>query len=665
MKFRAEPKDVAIFIVFCFFLLYMCAIGVLNANSLATRGEFYGLLPFEAFMPRFIGSTLTLFILALVGIFTAVSSYFFDREKGFGFVAGKKDKGYSRWCKDREMKEVLKEIDPSADTIEHAGIAMISDGKKMWVDDGEEHSLIVGATGSGKTVIVAKPMIKILAKAGESMVVTDPKGELYEETGNLLKEKGYNVILLNFRDPQKGNAWNPMYLPYELYQQGNADKAIELLEDLALNILYDEKSGNSDPFWEKSGADYFTGLALGLFEDAEADQINLNSMNLMSSLGEERFGGPNNNYIKEYFNMKDPSRPAYVNASGTVYAPEDTKGGILSTFKQKVKLFSSRDNLSEMLSHSDFEMSDIGKKKTAVFMIVQDEKKTLHPLATIFIKQCYETLIDVAQESGGHLPYRTNFILDEFANMPPLKDVTTMVTAARSRHIRFNFIIQNYAQLTQVYGKENAETIKGNCNIMYLISNELAALEEISKMCGEVKSKEKDKTASTPLVTVSDLQRLSKFEIIILKMRKMPFKTKFKPDFEINWGKKYEKATYPVREKKEVKLFEIREFVKAKKKEKMAEILGDTNDEDPLMGSGMFSSMVPPMMPAANEGFNVDDLVRRIDAKIAELEAEEQREKEATIVSNPMRDTEVYEEKNAYDSETTDDAFFDDFFSDD
>ena len=665
MKFRAEPKDVAIFIVFCFFLLYMCAIGVLNANSLATRGEFYGLLPFEAFMPRFIGSTLTLFILALVGIFTAVSSYFFDREKGFGFVAGKKDKGYSRWCKDREMKEVLKEIDPSADTIEHAGIAMISDGKKMWVDDGEEHSLIVGATGSGKTVIVAKPMIKILAKAGESMVVTDPKGELYEETGNLLKEKGYNVILLNFRDPQKGNAWNPMYLPYELYQQGNADKAIELLEDLALNILYDEKSGNSDPFWEKSGADYFTGLALGLFEDAEADQINLNSMNLMSSLGEERFGGPNNNYIKEYFNMKDPSRPAYVNASGTVYAPEDTKGGILSTFKQKVKLFSSRDNLSEMLSHSDFEMSDISKKKTAVFMIVQDEKKTLHPLATIFIKQCYETLIDVAQESGGHLPYRTNFILDEFANMPPLKDVTTMVTAARSRHIRFNFIIQNYAQLTQVYGKENAETIKGNCNIMYLISNELAALEEISKMCGEVKSKEKDKTASTPLVTVSDLQRLSKFEIIILKMRKMPFKTKFKPDFEINWGKKYEKATYPVREKKEVKLFEIREFVKAKKKEKMAEILGDTNDEAPLMGSGMFSSMVPPMMPAANEGFNVDDLVRRIDAKIAELEAEEQREKEASIVSNPMRDTEVYEEKNAYDSETTDDAFFDDFFSDD
>ncbi|MFR5746411.1 MAG: type IV secretory system conjugative DNA transfer family protein [Romboutsia timonensis] len=145
-----------------------------------------------------------------------------------------------------------------------------------------------------------------------------------------------------------------------------------------------------------------------------------------------------------------------------------------------------------------------------------------------FIKQCYETLIDVAQESGGKLPFRTNFILDEFANMPPLKDVTTMVTAARSRLIRFTFIIQNFAQLTQVYGKENGDTIRGNCNLLYLISSEIAALEEISKMCGEVMSKEKDKTASTPLVTVSDLQRLSQFEIIVLRRRMFPYKQSFK-----------------------------------------------------------------------------------------------------------------------------------------
>ena len=675
MKFRADSRDVMIFGIFCLFLLYLCSIGVLNANSLATEGRFHGLLPFKAFTPQFIGATLTLFLLALVGIFAAVGSYFFDREKGFGFEFGKKDKGYSRWCKDKEMKAVLKEIDPRADEIMYGGIPIISDGKKMWVDDGEAHNIIVGATGSGKTQIVAFPMIRILGKAGESMILTDPKGELYENTAGMLKEKGYNIVVLNFRDPQRGNAWNPMNLPYTLYKEGNTDKAIELLEDLALNILYDEANKN-DPFWEKSGADYFTGLALGLFEDATEEQVNLNSMNLMSSLGEERFGGPNNNYIKEYFNMKDPSRPAYINASGTVYTAEETKQGVLATFKQKVKLFSSRDNLSEMLSYSDFDMKDIGRKKTAVFMIVQDEKKTLHPLATIFIKQCYETLIAVAQESGGHLPFRTNFILDEFANMPPLKDVTTMVTAARSRHIRFNFIIQNYAQLTQVYGKENAETIKGNCNIRYLISNELQALEEISKMCGEVKSKEKDKTASTPLVTVSDLQRMKWGEVIDIRLRMMPFKTKFTPEWKLNelgaWGKTYEKIDYPTREKKEVQLFDIREFVKAKKKEKMAEILGEDGGEEgmpignPLFGDSVFGSL-PPMGNPKDDSFNVDDLVKRIDAKIAELEEEERREKEQSEnkkSEDGKAEETVYKENKAYDKNTTDDAFFDDFFND-
>ena len=645
MRFKAEPRDVFIFVFFCIFLLLVCSIVVVNAAYIANYGYFYGLNPFTGFLPKYITATFVLFFLALIGIFTAVSSYFFERESGFGFSFGsKKNDGYARWAKKSEVKKQLVRVDPKAYKADAAGLVVINDGKEFWVDNGEAHNIVVGSTGSGKTQIVVFPMVHSLAKHGESMIITDPKGEIYENTANMLKERGYNIVLLNFRSPQNGNSWNPMALPYKLYKEGNTDKAIELLDDLALNILYEEKNGNADPFWEKSAADYFTGLALGLFEDATEEQINLNSMNLMSSLGEERFGGPNNNYIKEYFNSKDPSRPAYVNASGTVFSAEDTKQGVLSTFKQKIKLFASRDNLSEMLSYSDFDMKEIGRQKTAVFMIVQDEKKTLHPLATIFIKQIYETLIDVAQESGGKLPYRTNFILDEFANMPPLKDVTTMVTAARSRLIRFTFIIQNYAQLTQVYGKENAETIKGNCNIMYLISSELQALEELSKLCGEKKSKEKDKTASTPLVTVSDLQRLQKFETISLRLRTMPFKTKLVPNYEMDWGRKYDKATYPTREKREVELFDIREYVKDMKKKKMAEMMKNSESNEmtpnpmmggmnPLFGANPFAMNNPftrPAIPESNEdnGFNVDDLVKRIDAKIAELEEEEKREKE-------------------------------------
>ena len=647
----------------------------------------------------------------------AVKSYIFDHEKGFGFSVGsKKEKGYSRWATDNEFKKGLDVVNIKDHKIDAAGIALYSKKGKMWVDNGEDHYLVMGSTGSGKSVIVAKPMIKLLSKHDESFIATDPKGELYQETAEMLKEEGYNIITLNFRDPQNGNAWNPMSLPYQLYKEGNQDKAIELLDDLALNILHEEKSGNADPFFEKSAADYFTGLALGLFEDGTPEQINLNSINLMSSLGEEQFGGRNNNYIKEYFNGKDPSKPAYVNASGTVFTADETKQGIVSSMKQKIKIFSSRENLSEMLSYSDFDMRDIGRKKTAVFLIVQDEKKTLHPLATIFIKQCYETLIDVAQESGGKLPYRTNFILDEFANMPPLKDVTTMVTAARSRKIRFTFIIQNFAQLTQVYGKEEGDTIRGNCNLLYLISSEIAALEEISKMCGEVKSKEKDKTASTPLVTVSDLQRLNQFEIIVLRRRFFPYKTRFQTDFEVDWGKKYPQAGYPTREKREVQLFNIQDFVKEKKKEKM-EAMGSTFEPvgNPFAGANPFGGGNPfgganpfaanpfggglpsflneaPVEKKEDNSFNIDDLVKKIDAKIAEIEKEEEQTKETIVteekpvievepvneekvevVETPVEEkkettTQVVDNsqiKRMYEDNTDDDDFFDDFFADD
>ena len=658
LKFRADAKDIVIFVIFCIFLLYFIAIAVLNLATFANDGSFHGFNPLPAFSGEYIVYTLVLFGVALVAIMTSVSSYFFEMEKGIGVTTkSKKEKGYSRWSTEKEMKKNLKPVLPGAETSDVAGIPLINDGKKIWVDDGEYHNLIIGSTGSGKTEMIVQPMVKLLAKKGESMIITDPKGEIYERNANELREKGYNIVLLNFREPQKGNCWNPLTLPYELHKNGNQDKSIELLEDLALNILYDESSKGQDPFWEKTSADYFTGLALALFDDAKESEINLNSINVMTTAGEDKIG--NTTYIKEYFSGKDQASSAYINVASTIMAPNDTKSSILSVFKQKIKLFSSRENLSEMLSHSDFDMDDIGRKKTAVFIVVQDEKKTYHSLVTIFLKQCYETLIRVAQETGGKLPFKTNFILDEFANMPPLKDVTTMVTAARSRKIRFTFIIQNFAQLHQVYGKENGETIKGNCgNILYLISSELGALEEISKLCGEVKSKEKDKTASTPLVTVSDLQRLPQWTMIILRIREWPFKTKMTPNWKMvkenAWGKNYPNAEYPTREKQPVDVFNIKAFVDKKKEEKINKMLGEFNSSNSSsggstnpfppnpfgsspspfgpsnttspLGSGSTPSNAP--IPGVPDNFNVDDLVKRIDAKIAELEEEERREKE-------------------------------------
>ena len=727
MKFKVTPKDFTIFIVFCLFLLYLCAIAVLNFTAFFEDWEFFGLNPFPAFVGENLILTMLMFFIALLIIFTSVSSYIFEREKGgFGLkIKEKEEKGYSRWSKDKEIKEdgSVEHVLASERRVTAAGIPLINNGRDIWVDNGDYHNLVIGSTGSGKTQTIIKPMVNLLSKKGESMIITDPKGEIYEYSAEYLKEQGYKIIVLNFRDPRNGNAWNPLTLPYQYYKNNNVDKATELLDDVALNIIRDPNSKDT-PFWENSAADYFSGLALGLFMDAKEEAININSINYMSSVGEERFAS--GTYLKEYFHLKGEDSSAYIFASGTINAPKDTQGGITSTFRQKIRTFASREILSEMLSYSDFDMRDIGKEKTAVFMIIHDEKTTYHSLLTIFIKQCYETLIDVAKENGGKLPYRTNFLLDEFANMPPLKDVDSMVSAARSRDIRFTFIIQNFAQLNDVYGKEVAEVIKGNCgNWVYLISTEMAALEEISKMCGEVKSKEKDKTASMPLVTVTDLQKLKLFEAIIIRLRKYPFKTKLEPDFKMDWGINRTKAEFPIRKEKKVTLFDIKKYVSEEKRKQMLENPLENGMGLPGIGMTGMPPMHPGFSPFGGENpfakdenpfkspnpflkdtplsnDDIDKMIAEIDKKLKELDEEEEKEKKQEVkketkpkakievpkskieeVTTPSKKVEkkktskpkeiTKEPKINIDVDSvivndniiTDDEFFDDFFSDD
>lgn len=782
-KLKAKPQDWLIFAIFAVALWFIIAIFVNNINSFASTGSFAGLNPIPGMVNHF-SACLVFYIAAFIVIMTSLKDYFFEKEKGFGIKFGSKEENsFSRLRTEKEVKEVLQSVKLTDDTYDAAGVPIINDGKRMWVDNKESHNIIIGSTGSGKTQDIVHPMVKALARKGESMIITDPKGEIYEESASLLKQKGYKIVVLNFRDPQKGNCWNPLALPYQLYKNGNTDKAMELLDDVASNILYEE--GNKDPFWEKTAADYFVGLTLGLFEDAAPEQININSVSLMTSIGEEKFG-PRSTYIKEYFNGKDPSSAAYISASGTVFAPEDTKGSILSTMRQKIRIFASRENLSEMLSRSDFDMDTIGTQKTAVFLVIQDEKKTYHALATIFIKQCYESLIGAAQNlPGGHLTVRTNFILDEFANMPPLKDVTTMITAARSRWVRFTMIIQNFAQLDSIYGKENAQTIRSNCNnLIYLLTTELSALKEISELSGERRVKvgkgDKEHEETRPLITVSELQQMKENEAVLIRIRMGTAKVHLYPNWKTNWGyKKQDADPFVQRERQAISVFNLKDYMEKQKQNKYAEMINGGGSANPFGNSGgnvnPFANMsgVNPfaslfdstpnnkpevvketpvitqndinkpepkieVVPQSNESldnslnsvnnsvlkpeisekpmfnipnsninktlayedmnintpsnsmfsspFNVEDLVRKIDAKIAELEEEERREKEKiynstmknqstneilesdTIVNSTIEPKEIEVPKVVNSqiadmhSSVTDDQFFDEFF---
>lgn len=710
LKFRADHKDIVAYIWGCLLLLFVVAMLVVNLYHVADSelemvnnhiNWSFNIIP--AFFPPYLLYTIAFWILAVVVLTFSVSSRFFTTEKGFGIVQGKKEDGFGRFAKEEEYKkfENVKSVQITAKESTSAGFPLVYDKKKnlVYVDNGETHSLVIGATGSGKTQMVINPLVNLLAKKGESMVITDPKGEIYEQNGEMLRNLGYDVIVVNFRDPKEGSCWNPYTLPYKYYKEGNQDKANELLNDMAINIATDEKA--DDPFWTNSAADYLTGLSLGMFEDASEDEVSISTVNLMMTVGDEKIGA--STYLKEYFKMKDPAGPAAINALGTINAPQDTKNSIDSVLKQKIKVFAVTQNLAEMLSRSDFDMETIGERKTAVFMIIQDEKTTYHALATIFVKQCYESLIAVAQRHGGKLPVRTNFLLDEFANMPKFKDITTMITAARSRQIRMTMIIQNFAQLKQVYGNEDAETIRGNCgNILYLLTGELSALEEISKLCGDkiVKVGKDKKEETRPLITVTELQRFKQDEVLILKHRLPPLRTKFLPFWNTDFGNgknncEIPKANLTSHEQRPIKLFDIREFVKKKREEQRNEMFGQpsiggvssfpsnpfgSSNNNPFASNPFGNSMTSKPLdgtkvdnPFGNinspvskqdDELDIDEIVKKIDAKIKELEEEEKNnniaiENEEKSSLKPLVDEEKIDENKNISHDIMDDYFED------
>ena len=459
-----------------------------------------------------------------------------DRLEEQADIKNRNKKKGGNFATDSTIKSTMRHLDLSKDVYEFSGIPIIYDGgKNAFVEDSESHSLIIGSTGCGKTRRIVLPLINVLSKKSESFIATDPKGELYSATRDTLEKMGYKIFVLNFRNPLDGNSWNPLHLPYKYYQDGNVDKAVELLNDLGNSIFANKVSGD-DSFWSNSSIDYFIGLALALFEDAEREQeVNFNSIYNMSRVGEkvsrvEKVGDHARQIriIEDYFELHGENSLASISASGTVHAPNDTRGGILSTFQQGIRIYNANSGLSKMLANSDFNLFDIVNEKTAVFVIIQDEKSTYHPLASAFLKQSYEELVHMANSyPKGSLPKRINYILDEFANLPQIADMDNIITASRSRNIRMYLIIQGIKQLNSVYGDNVAEVIKGNCDYWYyMMSKELTLLKEISELCGTRQDDSSLLNINTPLVSVTDLQLLKIGEVLVLQKRLPPYLAK-------------------------------------------------------------------------------------------------------------------------------------------
>ncbi len=404
------------------------------------------------------------------------------------------------------------------------GIPLLSNGQEAYVDNTDTHTLIFGATGSKKTRLFCMPLIDILAKAGESFVVADPKGELYEKTSGLAKANGYNIVVLNFREIGKGDMWNPLSLPFDLYHNGNKEAAISIINDFIEAISLPIRNKSTDVYWSEMASAFALGNLYTLLECGNREECNIFNFSRLCS-------GYNVGMLKEFARIIGTNSIPGIQYSMVMNTPERTFSCILSTLFSMVRVFNTQPTLARMLSASSFDIRRFGQEKTAVYVIVPDEKTTYHFLVTLFIKQVYEIQVEEAQRQKKRiLPIRLNFLLDEFCNIPTIPDMPAMVSAARSRNMRFFLVAQSMHQLTGKY-KEDAETIKGNCeNWIFLTSKELSLLNEISELCGTVYSADH---RPRRLISVSELQRFdkSKGEALIIHGRQYPSISEL-PDIE-------------------------------------------------------------------------------------------------------------------------------------
>ena len=405
-----------------------------------------------------------------------------------------------------------------------AGVVLGYDSEmgELVVDGTDTHTLVYGATGSLKTRCVVLPTMKLLGFGQESMIINDSKGELYDHMAGFLETQGYQIKVINFRNPLVGNSWNPFYIPFQYYLNGDLDRAAEFANDIAGVIALSQIS-HTDPFWDYSAYDCILGLILLLFRFCKEKQHPVSCVNVSNliRLRRELFLSGTAAKHSAFWQWAKQDELIAASLSGSVNAPNDTMNSILSVVDQKLRAFSIQPALLDMLANNDISIADIGEEKTAVFLITPDEKTTYHRLVSLFVKQSYEYLIYVASMGNSMVSRRVNYILDEFSTLPAISDFSAMISAARSRNIRFLLVSQSKNQLVHKY-QEEALTIAANCaNWIFLTSRELDLLRDISELCGKNKQQ-------MPNISVFDLQHFSKerAEALILVGRNRPCKVR-------------------------------------------------------------------------------------------------------------------------------------------
>lgn len=550
--------------------------------------------------------------------------------------------------------------------LKSAGIPLTHIDENTYATSTDElHCFVIGDSGCGKTRRVILPTIRLLAKAGESMVISDPKGELFRITANSLKEKGYTVQVLNFRNPRCGHRWNPLGLIDELYHSAepeSKDKAVMMLGDI-VDVLQQGLKGQ-DPFWAMSAADVMRGVSLFILEYGESKDLTFENISITAREIREKILEMEKNKkeyevskrspfgkVEEYeptafesFLLSLPKNsPILNNLSVIITNAEDTRNCIMAEFEAMISLYTSQESLMDLFAVSEIDIKALGLRPTALFFILPDDTESLYPIATVFVKQIYSTLVALADEQhDGRLVNRVTFLLDEFANFAKMPSIEAMLTAARSRRIRFVLVCQSMDQLTAKYEDHGRETLLSNCRTwLYMSCRNLPFLQRLEALMGYYISPYTNERI--PLVDIGELQHFDIGQVLVLNDRCRPMMG-YLPDYsQYDFGidgnnasiempvphdfisrklfslekalEKVKRAIAPIEEQRKNEAKHEADGLRASILEKIAEQRQKNGEDEPD---------TPPADSSSFPFWSDDSVIERINGRIAELESEAQ-----------------------------------------
>jgi len=350
--------------------------------------------------------------------------------------------------------------------------------------DGKKHRrnlniLCVGGSGAGKTRFFAKPNIM---NANTSFVCLDPKGELLRDTGNLLKEKGYDIRVIDLIDMSKSHCYNPF-----VYLRNDND-----IQRLVTNLFKNttpKGSQSQDPFWDQAAMMLLLALVFYLHYEAPPEEQNFPMVMEMIRAGEVK--EDNENYkstldiLFEKLEGRDPGHIALKYYKGYHSGSGKTLKSIQITLISRLEKF-NLESLSSITQTDELELYEMGEKKKVIFALIPDNDSSFNFIIGMLYTQLFQQLYFQADHvHGGSLPVHVHFVMDEFANIALPDEFDKLLATMRSREISVSIIIQNLAQLKNLFEKQ-WESIVGNCDeFLYLGGNEQSTHEYVSKLLGK------------------------------------------------------------------------------------------------------------------------------------------------------------------------------------